>query len=126
VIGHSHIGVLWFSGLIALGAMWLVLPLAAGRRIFSGKLVHAQFWLVILGLIGFATVLTIAGLIQGHAWYDGELEYEVLPWIHPYFVLRTVFGFLIFGGAVIGLFNILMTIRRGPRFDPALEEDVFA
>jgi cbb3-type cytochrome oxidase subunit 1 len=61
----------------------------------------------------------MAGLIQGHAWYDGELEYEVLPWIHPYFVLRTVFGFLIFSGAAVGLFNILMTVYRGPRFDPA-------
>jgi len=126
VIGHAHIGVLGFSGFIALGAMWLVLPQAVGRKVYSDKLVFAQFWLITFGLVGFATVLTMAGLIQGHAWYHGELEYEVLPWIHPYFVLRTVFGFLIFSSAVVGLFNILMTLYRGPRFDPALEEDVFA
>lgn len=126
VIGHAHIGVLGFSGFIALGTMWLVLPLAAGRRLYSARLVWAQFWLIIFGLAGFATVLTMAGLIQGHAWYNGELEYEVLPWIHPYFVLRTVFGFLIFSSAVIGLYNILQTVYRGIRFDPELEEDVFA
>jgi len=126
VVGHAHIGVLGFSGFIALGAMWLVLPRAAGRKVYSGKLVHAQFWLVTLGLTGFATVLTIAGLIQGHGWYHGELEYEILPWIHPYFVMRTVFGFMIFSGAVIGLYNVIMTLYRGPRFDPELEENVFA
>ncbi len=126
VVGHAHISVLGFSGFIALGAMWLVLPQAAGRRVYSAGLVWAQFWLIIFGLIGFGIVLTIAGLVQGHAWYSGELEYEVLPWIHPYFVMRTVFGTAIFSGAVIGLYNVLMTLYRGPRFDPALEEDVFA
>jgi cbb3-type cytochrome oxidase subunit 1 len=106
--------------------MWLVLPQAAGRKVYSRVLVFAQFWLILFGLIGFGTVLTIAGLIQGHAWYNGELEYEVLQWIHPYFVMRTVFGVMIFSGAVLGLYNMVMTLRRGPRFDPALEEDVFA
>jgi len=118
--------VLGFSGFIALGTMWLVLPLAAERRLYSPRLVWVQFWLILFGLAGFAIVLTMAGLIQGHAWYDGELEYEVLPWIHPYFVLRTVFGFLIFSSAAVGLYCILQTIRRGPRFDPALEDNVFA
>ena len=126
VVGHAHIAVLGFSGFIALGVMWLVLPQAIGRKVYSGRLVHAQFWLIIFGLTGFGVVLTIAGLVQGHAWYSGELEYEVLPWIHPYFVLRTMFGVAIFGGAVIGLYNVLMTLYRGPRFDPTLEEDVFA
>ena len=125
-VGHSHIAVLGFSGFIALGAMWLIVPQMTGRRVYSGKLVFAQFWLVTFGLTGFLAVLTIAGLIQGQAWYNGEVVVRVLPEIHPYMILRLAFGLSIISGAVIGLYNLLMTLYRGPRFDPVLEEDYFA
>ncbi len=125
-IGHSHIAVLGFSGFIALGVMWLVLPQLTGRRVYSGKLVFAQFWLVTFGLVGFFVVLTIAGLIQGQAWYNGEVEVRVLPEIHPYMILRLALGLSIISGAVVGLYNLLMTLYRGIRFDPALEEEYFA
>jgi cytochrome c oxidase cbb3-type subunit 1/cytochrome c oxidase cbb3-type subunit I/II len=94
-----------------------------GRRVYSGKLVFAQFWLVSFGLIGFFAVLTIAGLIQGQAWYNGEVVVRVLPEIHPYMVLRLALGLSIISGAVIGLYNLLMTLRRGIPFDPALEQE---
>ena len=77
-IGHSHIAVLGFAGFIALGGMWHVLPLAAGRRLYSSRLVHLQFALILFGLIGFFAVLTTAGLIQGSAWYQGEGVYKTL------------------------------------------------
>ncbi|OHB64043.1 MAG: cytochrome-c oxidase [Planctomycetes bacterium RBG_13_60_9] len=125
-IGHSHIAVLGFSGFIALGAMWLVVPQITGRRVYSGRLVFAQFWLITFGLTGFLFVLTIAGLIQGHAWYNGEVVVRVLPEIHPYMVLRLAFGLSIISGALVGLYNLLMTLHRGPRFDPMLQEDYFA
>lgn len=125
-IGHSHIAILGFSGFIALGAMWYILPQVTHRKVYSGKLVYAQFWLVTFGLTGFFVVLTIAGLIQGHAWHNGEVVYRVLPEIRPYMVLRAALGVSIFSAAVVGLYNVLMTIYRGPRFDPDLEEDYFA
>ena len=125
-IGHAHIAVLGFSGFIALGAMWLVVPQITGRRVYSDKLVFAQFWLVTFGLTGFLVVLTIAGLIQGQAWYNGEVEVRVLPEIHPYMILRLALGLSIISGAAVGLYNLLMTLYRGSRFDPAREEDYFA
>jgi cbb3-type cytochrome c oxidase subunit I len=125
-IGHSHIAVLGFSGFIALGAMWLVVPQITHRRVYSRKLVCAQFWLISFGLTGFLFVLTIAGLIQGQAWRNGEVIVRVLPEIHPYMILRLAFGLSIISGAVIGLYNLLMTLYRGPRFDPELDEDYFA
>lgn len=64
----GHIAILGFSGFIALGAMWYILPQVTHRKVYSGNLVYAQFWLVTFGLTGFFVVLTIAGLIQGHAW----------------------------------------------------------
>ncbi len=124
-IGHSHIAVLGFSGFIALGALWLVIPQITGRRVYSRNLVFAQFWLVTFGLTGFLMVLTIAGLIQGQAWFNGEVVVRVLPEIHPYMICRLAFGLSIISGAIVGLYNLRMTLYRGQPFDPALEEDYF-
>jgi cbb3-type cytochrome oxidase subunit 1 len=114
-IGHSHIAVLGFSGFIALGAMWHVLPLVSGREIYSRRLLNIQFGLVMFGLIGFFIVLTTAGLVQGHSWYNGNTVYKTLPQIIPYMVLRAMLGVLIVGGAVIGFYNMVMTLFRGRR-----------
>jgi cytochrome c oxidase cbb3-type subunit 1/cytochrome c oxidase cbb3-type subunit I/II len=118
VIGHAHIAVLGFSGMIALGGLWYVLPLVSGRRVFSMNLANLQFWLVLVGISGFFGVLTIAGLIQGGAWANGETVYRALPLIAPYMGLRLAFGLLIVTGAFIGLYNVLMTLARGERMQP--------
>ncbi|MCE5326205.1 MAG: cbb3-type cytochrome c oxidase subunit I [Planctomycetaceae bacterium] len=118
-IGHSHIAILGFAGSIAIGAMWHVLPYVARRSLWSQRLVNLQFLLVTFGLTGFLVVLTIAGLIQGQAWNNGETVYRVLPTISAYMVLRVVFGVLIITGAIIGLVNLILTLTRGQRFEPA-------
>ena len=74
VIGHSHIAVLGFVGFIALGGMYYVLPYVSGRHVDSEKLVNVQYWLVLLGLIGFFIVLTASGLIQGELEHGGPIS----------------------------------------------------
>jgi cytochrome c oxidase cbb3-type subunit 1/cytochrome c oxidase cbb3-type subunit I/II len=115
VVGHAHIAVLGFSGLIALGGLWYVLPQVSGRRIYSMTLLNSQFWLVLVGLSGFAVVLTVAGLVQGTAWASGATVYRALPLISPYMGLRLAFGILIILGAFAGLYNVVMTLTRGER-----------
>jgi cbb3-type cytochrome c oxidase subunit I len=116
VVGHAHIAVLGFSGFIALGAAYHVLPSLTGRGLWSKRLVSLQFGLLMFGLVGFFLVLSIAGLIQGHGWYQqGETEYRVLPQLAPYMVLRALSGMFIITAAFIGLFNLLMSIWRGPK-----------
>lgn len=115
VVGHAHIGVLAFSGMIALGGLYFVLPRIAGRPLHSRLLADLQYWLVLIGSAGFAVVLTIVGLIQGQAWLNGETVYRVLPSLHPYYVLRASLGVMLFSGAVIGFYNVFRTLygRRG-------------
>ncbi|MDQ1257024.1 MAG: cytochrome c oxidase cbb3-type subunit [Candidatus Hydrogenedentes bacterium] len=120
-IGHAHIAVFGFSGFIALGALWHILPLACGRRVYSNKWVNLQFGLLVIGLSGFFAVLTIAGLIQGGAWYNGEVVYRVLPEIAVYMALRAMLGVLIGSAALLGLLNVIMTCLAGERFDPSEE-----
>ncbi|MBF0441564.1 MAG: cbb3-type cytochrome c oxidase subunit I [Oligoflexales bacterium] len=117
-IGHSHIAVLGFSGYAALGALWYILPYATGFRLYSVRLVNLQFWLVTFGLVGFFSVLTIAGLIQGGSWNGGETVYKTLPLMKPYMFARAMFGISIISGALLGLFNIFMTFMQKKPFLP--------
>jgi cytochrome c oxidase cbb3-type subunit 1 len=118
VIGHAHIAVAGFSGFIALGTLWYVLPLVSGRQIYRMSLVNVQYWLVLIGIGGFFGVLTAAGLIQGAAWANGETVYRALPLVSPYMGLRVLFGVLIVVAAFIGIYNVVMTIWRGERMAP--------
>ena len=118
VVGHAHIAVLGFSGMIALGGLWYMLPQVSGRRVYSMNLANLQFWLVSIGLSGFFVVLTIAGLTQGAAWVNGETVYRALPLIAPYMGLRLASGILIIVGAYVGLYNVVMTLRRGEPIEP--------
>jgi cytochrome c oxidase cbb3-type subunit 1 len=112
-VAHAHIAMLGFGGYIALGAMWHIIPLITGREIYSTKLVSLQFGLITFGLTGFFLVLTAAGLIQGSAWHNGETVLRVLPQLAPFYVSRAALGIFILTGALVGIFNIYMTLRHG-------------
>ena len=114
VVGHAHIGVLGFAGMIALGGMYYILPKIAGRPLYSRFLADLQYWLVLIGVVGFTIVLTIAGLIQGNAWLNGESIYRVLPEIHMYYVLRVAVGIFVVSGACIGFYNVVRTLYFNP------------
>lgn len=118
VVGHAHIAVLGFTGFIALGGMYYVLPYVSHRRLYSRKLVNAQYWLVLLGLVGFFISLTAAGLIQGQDWLNGETVYRALPTVKPYMIARLLSGPLIITGAFVGLYNVVMTLLRGKPVEP--------
>ncbi|MBW2367729.1 MAG: cbb3-type cytochrome c oxidase subunit I [Deltaproteobacteria bacterium] len=110
VVGHAHIGVLGFAGMIALGGIYYILPKVTGKPLFSRLLADLQYWLVLIAVVGFTVVLTIAGLIQGNAWLNGETVYRLLPEIHMYYVVRASLGVMLFSGALIGLYNIFRTL----------------
>jgi cbb3-type cytochrome c oxidase subunit I len=110
VIAHAHMGVLGFSGTIALGGIYFILPRITGRPIFKRRWADIQYWLVLIGMAGFFMVLTAAGLIQGNGWQNGLAVYKILPEIHIYMILRASIGLLIVCGASLGLINIYQSL----------------
>lgn len=114
VVGHAHIGVLGFAGMIALGGLYYILPKITGKPLYSRFLADLQYWLVLIGITGFLVILTTVGLIQGNAWFNGETVYRVLPEIHLYYVLRLSAGLAIVCGAYIGLYNMVRTLFFNP------------
>ena len=117
VVAHAHMGVLGFSGMIALGGIYYILPKITGKPIYSKLLADFQYWLVFLGLSGFMITLTMAGLIQGNGWLNGETIYRLLPQIHIYNVVRAGMGLMIVTGAFVGLYNIIRSVLFNPGED---------
>jgi cbb3-type cytochrome oxidase subunit 1 len=115
VVAHAHMGILGFSGMIALGGIYYVLPKITGRALYSKTLADLQYWLVLIGLSGFMVSLTMAGLIQGHGWLNGETVYRILPQLHVYNIVRASMGLMIVVGALIGLYNIVRTLFFQPK-----------
>ncbi|HEA67245.1 MAG TPA: cytochrome-c oxidase [Desulfobacterales bacterium] len=110
VVAHAHMGVLGFSGMIAIGGIYFILPKMTGRSIYSKTLAEFQYWMILIGLVGFMVVLTIAGLVQGNSWLNGETIYRTLPQLHNYYIVRAGLGVLIVTGAVVGLYNMIRSI----------------
>ncbi len=63
-------------------------------------------------MVSMMVVLTISGLIQGHAWYHGEGVYRVLPSTFLYNVMRVMAGAMIVVSSWIGLYNLLRSIPQ--------------
>jgi cytochrome c oxidase cbb3-type subunit I len=114
VVAHAHVGVLGFAGMIALGAIYYFLPKVTNRPLYSKVLADFQYWMILIGVSGFTIVLTIAGLIQGNAWYNGETVYRILPEIHVYYLTRGALGLMIFISAILGFYNVIRTLFDKP------------
>jgi len=114
VVAHAHLGVFGFAGTIGLGGIYYILPRITGRPIHNLRLADVQYWLVLFGMAGFFLVLTAGGLVQGNAWLNGETVYRAVTEIHPYLVVRAGIGVLLFGAAMIGLYNVYMSIYGAP------------
>ena len=76
--------------------VYYVLPRILERPLYSKLLADLQYWLILIGVTGFTVVLTIAGLVQGNAWYNGETVYRVLPEVHMYYIVRAALGTMVF------------------------------
>jgi cytochrome c oxidase cbb3-type subunit 1 len=86
---------------------------------YSTKLVNLHFWLATIGILIYIVSMWISGIMQGLMWRDydefGTLTYtfaESVAAMHPYYVLRTVGGFIYTVGVLVMFYNMVMTIRR--------------
>ncbi|PSM18431.1 cytochrome-c oxidase, cbb3-type subunit I [Nitratireductor sp. StC3] len=118
-VGHVHAGALGWVALITFGAIYSLVPLLWKReRMYSPGLVELHFWLALAGTVIYVFAMWNSGIIQGLMWRtyndSGTLAYsfiDSLVAMHPYYVARAFGGLLFLIGAVVGSYNIWMTIR---------------
>jgi cytochrome c oxidase cbb3-type subunit 1 len=119
-IGHVHAGAMGWVALITFGSIYAVVPwLWKRERMYSPALVEVHFWLALAGTLIYVFAMWNSGIIQGLMWRtyndSGTLTYSFLDSMvamHPYYVARAIGGLLFLIGAIVGFYNIWMTIRR--------------
>ncbi|OXT01715.1 cytochrome-c oxidase, cbb3-type subunit I [Notoacmeibacter marinus] len=131
-IGHVHSGALGWNGMITFGALYYLTPKLWGRsRLYSLRLVNWHFWLATLGIVIYAAVMWVSGIMQGLMWRevgpDGFLAYsfvETVQAMHPYYVARAFAGVLFLAGGLIMAFNLYQTIRGRLRDEAPMGQSV--
>ncbi|RXF70905.1 cytochrome-c oxidase, cbb3-type subunit I [Hansschlegelia zhihuaiae] len=118
-IGHVHAGALGWVAMITFGSIYALVPkLWNLDTMYSGRLVELHFWLALSGTLVYVFAMWNSGIIQGLMWRSyteaGTLSYsfiDSLVAMHPYYIARAVGGLLFLLGALVGFYNIVMTIR---------------
>lgn len=121
-VGHVHAGALGWVAFITFGAMYKMVPWLWKREsMYSLRLEAWHFWLALTGTLIYVGAMWNSGITQSLMWqtYDpnGAFTYAFIDTVdamRPYYIARAIGGFLYLIGALIGSYNIYMTVA-GPR-----------
>ncbi|MGO4839669.1 cbb3-type cytochrome c oxidase subunit I, partial [Rhizobiaceae sp. 2RAB30] len=105
--------------MITFGSIYALVPwMWKQERMYSSRLVEVHFWLALSGTIIYVFAMWNSGIIQGLMWRtyneSGTLAFsfiDSLVAMHPYYIARTIGGLLFLLGALVGSYNVWMTIR---------------
>jgi cytochrome c oxidase cbb3-type subunit 1 len=103
-VGHVHAGALGWVAMITFGSIYALVPSMWKRPgLYSSKLVEVHFWLALSGTVIYVFAMWNSGVIQGLMWRtnseSGTLSYSFVD------------GLLFLLGAIVALYNVVMTIR---------------
>ena len=130
VIAHVHVGALAWNGFLTFGMIYWMVPRLFKTTLWSTKLANMHFWIGTLGIILYALPMYVAGFQQALMWKefnpDGSLKYgnflETLIEIMPMYWMRAIGGTMFIIGALIGVYNMIMTARAGSKVTDELAE----
>lgn len=118
-VGHVHSGALGWVAMVGAGAIYHMITRCFHTEMWSRSLINIHFWLFTIGTVVYIVAMWVSGIMQGLMWraYDdyGTLVYtfaESVEAMHPYYAMRAVGGAIFLTGAIIMLFNVLMTVRK--------------
>ncbi|UGU14649.1 cytochrome-c oxidase, cbb3-type subunit I [Sinomicrobium kalidii] len=130
VIAHVHVGALAWNGFLTFGMIYWLVPKMFKTRLYSTGLANFHFWIGTLGIVLYTLPMYVAGFVQASMWKqfnpDGTLVYgnflETVTQIIPMYWMRAIGGSLYIVGALIGCYNIIVTIRKGSKVNDELAE----
>ena len=119
--------------MISFGALYHMIPKLWDTKMYSQKLVEWHFWLATIGIVLYIVAMWISGITQGLMWrsFDefGNLQYsfaESVAAMMPFYAMRAIGGMFFLSGALLMLFNSLMTIRQSKLENAVLEAKLAA
>lgn len=117
-VGHVHSGALGWVAMVSIGAVYHMTMKLWKTEMYSMSLINFHFWLATIGTVFYIVSMWVSGIMQGLMWraYDdyGTLAYtfaETVAAMHPYYAMRAIGGVLFTAGAIVMLYNMVMTIR---------------
>lgn len=130
VIAHVHVGALAWNGFLTFGMLYWLIPRMFKTTLFSKGLANFHFWIGTLGIVIYALPMYVAGFVQAFMWKqfnpDGTLTYgnfmETVNEIVPMYWMRAIGGSLFIIGALVMLYNVIMTVRSGSKVTDELAE----
>lgn len=119
-VAHVHIGALGWNGFLTFGMLYYLIPKMWGTTLYSRKLANQHFLIGTVGILLYAIPMYWAGFSQSLMWKQfsdsGQLQYnfmETVTHIMPMYVLRGIGGLLYWIGALMAVYNLRMTIKKG-------------
>ena len=119
-IAHVHVGGLGWNGMLTFGILYWLIPRIFKTGLFSKRLANFHFWIATLGIIFYAVPMYWAGFQQASMWKQftdaGQLKYqfiETVTYMKPFYAIRSFGGFLFVIGAIVMMYNLFMTAKKG-------------
>lgn len=119
-IAHVHVGALGWNGFLTFGVIYWLIPKMFRTKLYSEGLANTHFWIGTLGIVFYAVPLYWAGWTQSMMWKqftpEGQLQYQFLEtvnYIIPMYALRALGGLLFLTGVLIGIYNLVKTVKMG-------------
>jgi len=119
-IAHVHVGGLGWNGMLTFGILYWLIPRIFKTALFSKRLANFHFWIATLGIIFYAVPMYWAGFQQASMWKQftdaGQLKYqfiETVTYMKPFYAIRSFGGFLFLVGAIVMMYNLFMTAKKG-------------
>lgn len=120
-IAHVHIGGLGWNGMLTFGILYWLIPRIYKTELASVKMANMHFWIATLGMLLYAIPLYFAGFTQSSMWAQfteaGTLQYpeflETVTALKNLYLLRAIGGALYLTGALMMVYNLVVTVRKG-------------
>ncbi len=119
-IAHVHVGGLGWNAMLTFGILYWLVPKIYRTDLYSKKLANAHFWIATLGILFYAIPMYWAGFAQASMWKQftpsGQLKYqflETVTFMKPFYATRSFGGALFVIGAIIMMYNLFKTAKKG-------------
>jgi len=120
-IGHVHSGALGWNGMITFGMLYYLVPKLWNRQaLYSLRMVSWHYWLATIGIVLYAASMWVSGIMEGLMWREVDAQgflvnsfADTVAAKFPMYVVRGLGGVLYLTGALIMVYNLWMTVRKG-------------
>jgi cbb3-type cytochrome oxidase subunit 1 len=112
---HTHVGLMGWTSLPLMAAIYYLVPIFSGKSIVWPKLVEWIFWIFIIGTVVSSVLYIIAGVTGGNAFAAGMKGAELESVYSTYAMLGGIFCTISAIGGLMFIVQILVSLARGTR-----------